>query len=158
EIARELARSFGRRGIGVRTGCAFRSLSVADDGVRLAAEEKGQPVEIRAERCLVAVGRRPLSAEVGASEAGIEVAKGYIVVGARYRRTAEGVFAIGDLIASPQLAHVASAEGIAAVEIMAGERPPGRIDLRRIPACVYTHPEVATIGLTEAAARTAGYE
>jgi dihydrolipoamide dehydrogenase len=158
EIARELARSFGRRGISVRTRCAFRSLAVDGDGVRLEAEEKGQVVELRAERCLVAVGRRPLSAEIGAQEAGIALEKGFVVVDERYQTSVEGVFAIGDLIASPQLAHVASAEGVAAVETMAGVRPPGRIDPRRIPACVYSHPEVATIGLTEAAARAAGYD
>src|SRR5690606_19231403 len=70
-----------------------------------------------------------------------------------------GVLAIGDLLLdSPQLAHVAAAEGIAAVEILAGARPPGRLDPRKIPACVYGRPEVATVGLTEARARGLGYD
>src|SRR5262249_25620909 len=76
----------------------------------------------------------------------------------RYATTATGIYAIGDLVDSPQLAHVAAAEGIATVEMLARRRPPGRLDRARIPACVYGHPEVATVGLSEAEARERGHD
>jgi dihydrolipoamide dehydrogenase len=158
EVARELARSFKKRGIAVRTGCAYRTLSPTDAGVRLEAEEKGKAVAIDAERCLIAVGRAPRTEAIGAGEAGLALERGYIAVNERYESSLPHVLAIGDAIESPQLAHVASAEGVAAVEMIAGERESGWIDYRRIPACVYSHPEVASVGLTEQKARDAGYD
>lgn len=158
EVARELARSLSRRGVKIRTGCAFRSIERSATGVRVVAEEGGQPVSIEAERCLVAVGRSPRGPEIGLAEAGVRLERGFVAVDDRYQTNVAGLLAIGDAIESPQLAHVASAEGVAAVEMTAGVRPPGRIDLQRVPACVYSHPEVATVGLTEGAARAAGYD
>jgi len=158
EVARELARSFRRRKIAVRTGCAFRGMAVGEGGVRIEAEEKGKPVAIEAERCLVAVGRAPRTARLGVEDAGIALERGYVAVNERYESSIPHVLAIGDAIDTPALAHVAAAEGVAAVEIASGRRDPGWIDYRRIPACVYSHPEVATVGLTEEKAREAGHD
>ena len=106
----------------------------------------------------MAVGRRAIVEEIGLEEAGVEVERGFVKVGAEdYRTTAEGIWAIGDLIGSPLLAHKASEEGIAAVEMIAGHRRK-RVDPRRIPACIYCQPQVATVGLSEEEAREAGHE
>lgn len=157
-IARELERVFSRRGVEIRTSTRYRALEKRSDGVRLQVETDGGAEEIAAERCVVAVGRRALVEELGLDTAGVATERGTIRVDDSFRTSVPHVLAIGDLIDSPQLAHVAAAEGVAAVEIAARRRAPGRLDPLRIPACVYCHPEVATIGLTEAAARGAGHD
>lgn len=157
-IAKELERVFSRRKIDVRTGTGYRSLTRDAAGVTLTVEKDGQAEELRAERCVVAVGRRALVDELGLDEAGVETERGLVRIDDRFQTNLPHVLAIGDLVDSPQLAHVAAAEGIAAVEIAASRRPPGRLDPLRIPACVYCHPEVATIGLSEEAARERGYD
>ncbi|MDG2305578.1 MAG: dihydrolipoyl dehydrogenase [Candidatus Binatia bacterium] len=157
-IAKELERVFSRRGIEIRTKTGYRSIDKTSDGVVLHVEKDGQVEEIRAERCVVAVGRRARVEELGLTGAGVSTERGLITINDRFETSVPHVLAIGDLVDSPQLAHVAAAEGIAAVEIVAGRRPPGRLDPLRIPGCVYCHPEVATIGLSEAAARERGYD
>ena len=157
-VTREIERVFSRRGVKVRTKCAVQEVRREGGGVAVDVAREGKVETISAERCLIAVGRRPRSDEMGIPEAGIALERGFVQVGDAFQTSVPHVFAIGDLIDSPALAHVASAEGIAAVEMMAGERPPGRLDRRRIPVCVYGHPEIATIGLTEEQARAAGYD
>lgn len=157
-IAKELERVFSRRGVDIRTSTAYQSLDRGAGGVVLHVEKDGQADEIRAERCVVAVGRQARVEELGLSEAGVATERGLVRIDDRFQTSVPHVLAIGDLVDSPQLAHVAAAEGIAAVEIAADRRPPGRLDPLRIPGCVYCHPEVATIGLTEAAARERGYD
>lgn len=158
EVARELRRSFERRGVSVRTGCALRGVARSGDGVRVDAEEGGRAVAIDAARCLVAVGRRPRGSEIGLAEAGVEFDRGFVRVDDRYRTTVPHILAVGDAIDEPPLAHVAAAAGTAAVEILAGVRAAGRIDLRLVPSCVYGHPEVASVGAMEAAARALGHD
>lgn len=157
-IAKELERVFSRRGLDLRTGTGYRSLERDASGVVLHVEKDGTPDTIRAERCVVAVGRQARVEELGLTEAGVATERGLVRIDDRFQTSVPHVLAIGDLVDSPQLAHVAAAEGIAAVEIAAGRRAPGRLDPLRIPGCVYCHPEVATIGLTEAAARERGYD
>lgn len=157
-ISKELERVFSRRGIEVRTGTKYTSLERGASGISLHVEKDGQADVVQAERCVVAVGRRARVDELGLAVAGIDVERGLVKIDDRFQTNVPRVLAIGDLVDSPQLAHVASAEGIAAVEIAAGRRPPGRLDPLRIPACVYCHPEVATIGLSEAAARERGHD
>ena len=107
---------------------------------------------------LVAVGRRPLSPGMGLEKIGVEVERGgFIKIDDSFQTTCRGVYAIGDVVRPPLLAHKASAEGIAAVEIMAGVRQPG-FDLLSIAGCIYCQPEVATVGLSEAEARAQGME
>ncbi len=118
----------------------------------------GQSKTVEAEMVLVAVGRLPNSEGLGLDKIGVEIERGgFIKIDDSFRTTHAGIYAIGDVIRPPLLAHKASAEGIAAVEIMAGVREPG-FDLMNIPGCVYCEPEVATIGMTEAAAKAAGIE
>ncbi len=107
---------------------------------------------------LVAVGRTPLSMNVGLEKLGIELERGgFIKVNDSFQTNVPSIYSIGDVIRPPLLAHKASAEGIAAVEIMAGVREPG-FDLLAIPGCIYCEPEVATVGLSEAEAKARGIE
>ena len=117
----------------------------------------GAEKSIEAEVVLVAVGRTPLSMNVGLEKLGIELERGgFIKVNDSFQTTVPSIYSIGDVIRPPLLAHKASAEGIAAVEIMAGVREPG-FDLLAIPGCIYCEPEVATVGLSEAEAQGARY-
>jgi len=155
EVAQVLARSFGRRGIQVRTGTKVEKAKVAADGVRLHLGGEGAG-ELRAEVVLVAVGRTPNVEDLGLEACGVATGPGgFIAVNERFETAAPGVLAIGDVIGAPLLAHAASAEGIAAVEFAAGmDRP--RVNPLRIPSVTYCHPQVASVGLTEAKAREAG--
>jgi dihydrolipoamide dehydrogenase len=157
-IAAELAKSFRRRGVDVRTSTAFAGVSVERNRVAVRVRGPSGEEVLEADRCLVAVGREPLTSGIGLEEAGVALERGLVVIDDRFATTALDIYAIGDLVDSPQLAHVAAGEGIAAVEILARRRPPGRLDRTRIPACVYGHPEVATVGLSEAAARERGHD
>ncbi|HYC21071.1 MAG TPA: dihydrolipoyl dehydrogenase [Candidatus Bathyarchaeia archaeon] len=158
EIARELERVLARRGIKLHTSTRFKSLRATGDGVTVElAGEKGEH-EVRAERCLVATGREPLVREMGLVEAGFALERGFIRVNRRFETSVDGFLAIGDVIGPPLLAHVAAAEGMAAVETLAGEGREAGLDYAKIPACVYCQPEVATVGSTEAQARERGYE
>jgi dihydrolipoamide dehydrogenase len=141
----------------VRTGTAYRGLEVGGDGVAITLEgEKGEE-ELRVEQVLFGIGRRALTQDLGLEETGVELDGGFIKVGPDLATTAPGVYAIGDVIGGPLLAHAASEEGIAAVEFMAGERTkPVNYDL--VPACIYCQPQVATIGLDEQRARDAGHD
>ena len=157
EVAEALANSFTRRGVKIATNTAYRGLEVNDGGVVVTVEgEKGEE-ELRADQMLLAVGRRAQVDDIGLEQAGVEIEKGFIAVGEDYRTTASGVWAIGDVIGHPLLAHKASEEGKAAVEFMAGERKKP-VDPRTIPACTYCQPQVATVGLTEDQARAANYD
>jgi dihydrolipoamide dehydrogenase len=112
---------------------------------------------VEAEIVLSAVGIAPNIEDIGLEELGIELDEGKIKVDPFYRTNVRGVYAIGDIVAGPALAHVASAEGIVCVEKIAGHDPMP-VDYGNIPACTYTNPEVASVGLTENAALEAGYE
>ncbi|MCP4004101.1 MAG: dihydrolipoyl dehydrogenase [bacterium] len=157
ETADALAQSFTRRGAKLMLGTAYKGLEVNGSGVVVTAEgEKGE-IEIQADRVLFAVGRRALTAGIGLEEAGVTLEKGFVKVGPDFRTSADGVWAIGDCNGPPLLAHAASHEGIAAVEFMAGERKAG-IDPLRIPACIYSQPQVASVGMNEEQARAAGHD
>jgi dihydrolipoyl dehydrogenase len=170
EIAEELRKSFVRRGVKVLTSHSFKSMERTGDGKgagngagsgtgwSVALDAGGTPKTIEAEAVLVAVGRNPLSRELGLDTAGVEGDRGgYIKIDDSFRTTCPSIYAIGDVARPPLLAHKASAEGIAAVEIMAGLREPG-FDLLSIPGCIYCEPGVAMVGLSEAQARERGIE
>jgi dihydrolipoamide dehydrogenase len=162
-VSAELARAFRRRGIDIRTTTRVTGAEVTDDSVRLSLEGRdGQAGTLDVERVLVAVGRRPVTDGLGAREAGLELDRGFIRVDALYRTSVPGVSAIGDVIAfadrpHPQLAHVASAEGIVVAERIAGGAVEP-INYDHIPACTYCEPEIGSVGLTEAEARERGYD
>jgi dihydrolipoamide dehydrogenase len=158
EVAEELRRAFLKRKVDVMLGHGYKSAARHGDRWSVTVDGNGQSKTIDAEMVLVAVGRAPNSDGLGLDKLGVEVERGgFIRIDDYFRTTREGIYAIGDVIRPPLLAHKASSEGIAAVEMMAGVREPG-FDLMNIPACVYCQPEVATIGMTEAAAKAAGIE
>jgi dihydrolipoamide dehydrogenase len=153
ELAEVLQREFRRKGIEVRLGARFEGVEKSGEGVRVAvASEKGAEA-IEADQLLVAIGRRPLSADLGLEAAGVNVtSRGFVEVDAHGRTAVPGVLAIGDLVGGALLAHKASEEGIAAVELLAGARTQP-LDHSAIPSCIYAQPQVAWVGLTEAQAR-----
>jgi len=157
EISAELARSFKKQGIKFFTSASFQSAIREAGQVRVKARVGDQDREFAAEKLLVAVGRRAYTDGLGLENTRVEAEGGYIKVD-EYMRTAEpGIYAIGDVIPTPLLAHVASAEGIVAVEHLAGKNP-RPINYDRVPSCIYCYPEVGSVGLTEAKARERGYE
>lgn len=158
EISRELAASFKRQGIAVYVDTRVERVTKSGAGVEVVARSVGDRTEtFRAEKLLLAVGRRPLSDKIGLEGLGIATDRGYISVDPYMCTNVPGVYAIGDVVPTPWLAHVASAEGIVAVEHMAGKetRP---LNYDQVPGCTYCLPEVASIGLTEAKARERGYD
>ena len=157
EISAELGKSFKKQGIKAFTNANFKSATRESGGVRVTAEIGGENREFTVEKFLVAVGRRAYTNGLGLENTRIEVEKGYIKVDAHMRTAEPNVYAIGDVIPTPWLAHVASAEGILAVETIAGKNP-RPINYDHVPSCTYCQPEVASVGLTEAKARERGYD
>ena len=160
EVAEELRKAFVKRGVTILLGHGYQSLVRKGNGSgwSVALNVGGSTKSVDAEAILVAVGRGPVSRELGLEKLGIEIeCGGFIKTDGSFRTTCPSVYAIGDVARPPLLAHKASAEGVAAVEIMAGIREPG-FDLLSVPACIYCEPEVATIGLSEAEAKARGIE
>ncbi len=157
EISAELEKAFKKQGIKAFTGANFQSVVKTDEGVRVTARIGDEEREFTAEKLLVAVGRRAYTDGLGLSNTGVELERGYIKVDEYMRTTEPGIYAIGDVIPTPWLAHVASAEGILAVETIA-EKHARPINYDHVPNCTYCSPEVASVGLTEAKARERGYE
>ena len=158
EISQELARSFKRRGIKSLTGTRLTGLEKNDAGVVVTGQDAdGKEVKLEAEMLLVAIGRMPFLEGLGLENTKVKVERGAVQVD-EYCRTGEpGVFAIGDVIPTPWLAHLASKEGILVVEQIAGQHAEP-INLRLVPNCTYCDPEVASVGLTEAKAKELGYD
>jgi dihydrolipoamide dehydrogenase len=157
--AKLLQRSLERQGMKFRFGVSARAAEVVGDEVRVevAANAGGAPETLTADVLLVAVGRRPYTDGLGAAELGVKLdAKGRVIVDEHYQTNVPGVFAIGDVIAGPMLAHKAEEEGIACVERMAGVA--GHVNYDCIPNVVYTHPELASVGVSEEEARERGHE
>jgi dihydrolipoamide dehydrogenase len=159
EISKEFERSFRKRGVKSQVDTKLEKLEKTDQGIRVTGKTaKGEPVNLEAEMLLVAVGRMPYTSGLGLEGTRIKVEKGFIQVN-EYMQTAEpGVYAIGDVVPTPLLAHLASKEGIVAVEHMAGHKDVRPINLRLVPNCTYCDPEIASVGLTEAKAREQGYK
>ena len=154
-VAAVVRRSFAKRGIDVRTGVKVTGHTPGEAGTAIAIEGS-EALEV--ERVVVSVGRRPLSDNLGLDDTGVEVdERGFVKIDQSCRTTLDGVWAVGDLVATPQLAHVGFAEGITAVKDILGEQPlPVQYD--KVPWCIYCHPEVAFVGLSEESARQAGYD
>jgi dihydrolipoyl dehydrogenase len=157
EIAEELRRAFVKRGINVMLGHGYKSMARNGGGWSLTLDAGGTAKTLAAEAVLIAVGRTPLSRDLGLDTVGIELDRGFIKTNDSFQTACPSIYAIGDVIRPPLLAHKASAEGVAAVEIMAGVREPG-FDLLAIPGCIYCEPEVATVGLSEADAKARGLD
>ena len=157
EASAELEKHLRRRGIKVMAGTKMAGFEATEGGVRLNLEKDGKTETLDAEKLLVAVGRKPVTENLGLEALGIELDRGYIKINPYMQTAVPHIYAIGDVVNTPWLAHVASAEGILAVEHMAGQhaRP---INYDRVPSCTYCEPEVASVGLTEAKAKERGYD
>ncbi len=155
EVAAVVARSFRKRGVAVHTSTAVTGHAPNGTGTTVSFGE-GESVTVDA--VVVSVGRRPLTDGVVEPDAGVQLdARGFVVVDDHQRTSVQGVWAVGDVVDTPQLAHVGFAEGIVVVKSILGE-PVVPVDNSRVPWCIYTHPEVAFAGMTEAAAREAGFD
>jgi len=159
EVSKELERVFRKTGIRCETGAKAESIEKTENGIRFcAALANGKREEIEAETLLIAVGRKPNTANIGLENTKVELDREFIKVD-QYQQTGEpGVYAIGDVVAgTPQLAHVATMEGMVAVAHMAG-KPAKPINRNRIPGATYTDPGIGSVGLTEAQARAQGFK
>lgn len=157
EVSKALERSFKKAGVAVMTGSNVESVDTSGPLCKVKVKTpKGEEV-IEAEVVLSAVGIAPNLENIGIEDLGIELDKGKVKVDQYYRTNVPGVYAIGDILPTQALAHVASAEGIVCVEKIAGLNP-HPINYKNIPGCTYTSPEVASVGYTEKAAKEAGYE
>lgn len=157
EVSKQLERSFKKSGIKVMTDATVESVDTSGKTCKVKIKTKKGEETIECEVVLSAVGVKSNIENLGLEETGIAVEKDKIKVDEFYRTSVEGYYAIGDIVPGPALAHVASHEGITCVEKIAGMHT-GPIDYRNIPACTYTSPEVASVGMTEKQAKEAGHE
>ena len=158
QVAQVVARSFAKRGITVHTGATVVGLDRGSSDVALRFDTAQGEGRVIVDKVVVSVGRSPRTASIGLTEAGVHLdAHGYVVVDGQMRTAVPGVFAVGDVVATPQLAHVAFAEAIVAVGAMLDEDP-APIDYEKVPWAIYCRPEVAFCGLTEEQARGRGIE
>jgi dihydrolipoamide dehydrogenase len=149
-----LERAFRKRGIAFELGARFAGVKTTDSGVTVSLES-GKTIE--AELLLVAVGRGPVSSGLGYEEAGVKMERGYVLVDEMCRTSVAGVYAVGDLIPTLQLAHVGFAEGILVAEHVAG-LDPQPIDYDGVPRVTYSEPEVASVGITSKVAKERGHD
>ncbi len=158
EVSRQVGRSFKKAGIEVLVKSTVESIDTTGELLKInIRNKKGELETYEAEMVLSAVGIAPNVENIGLEETGVELEKGRIKVDDYYRTNIEGIYAIGDIVHGPALAHVASAEAICCIEHIAGLNP-APIDYTNVPGCTYTTPEVASVGLTEAKAIESGKE
>ncbi|MFK5969301.1 MAG: dihydrolipoyl dehydrogenase [Candidatus Marithrix sp.] len=157
DVSKQLGRSFKKAGIKVMVGSSVESVDTSGELCKVVIKTKKGEETKEAEIVLSAVGVTPNIENIGIEELGIELENGKVKVDDYYKTNVDGVYAIGDIVHGPALAHVASAEGITCVEKISGlEVEP--INYNNIPGCTYTTPEVASVGLTEEKAKEVGYE
>jgi dihydrolipoamide dehydrogenase len=157
DVSKELERYFKKTGIRCETGAKAENITKTETGVRMCvALANGKREDMEADAVLIAVGRKPNTDNIGLAGTKVELDRGFIKAD-EFQRTGEpGVYAIGDVVAgTPQLAHVATMEGMVAVAHMAG-KPAKPINRNRIPGCTYTEPGIGSVGMTEAQARAKG--
>ena len=157
EVSKQLARSFKKLGIEIMTEASVESVDSSGDGCKATIKTKKGEEILEADIVLSAVGITPNIENIGLEECGVITDKGKVLVNDFYQTNIPGVYAIGDIVKGPSLAHVASAEGICCVEKIAGLQVTP-INYNNIPGCTYCSPEIASVGYTEKAAKEAGYE
>ena len=158
EVSKEMQRLMKKKGIKIVTSAKVLPETIEKgDGVSIKAELKGKEASYSADKVLVSVGRQPLVEGIGLENTAVELNRGFIQANEYYLTNEPNVYAIGDVIGGLQLAHVASHEGLIAVEHIAGKNPTP-LDPNLVSKCVYTSPEVASVGLTEDQAIEKGYE
>jgi dihydrolipoamide dehydrogenase len=157
EVSRQFERLLKKQGFDIRLGTRVTKVDTSGEGVRVTTEpaKGGDAAEIEADVVLVSIGRRPYTAGLGLAEVGVALdERGRVQVDEHFRTSVEGIYAIGDVIRGPMLAHKAEEEGSVLAEMLAGRRP--HIDYDAIPGVVYTHPEIASVGKTEEQLKEAG--
>jgi dihydrolipoamide dehydrogenase len=158
DVSRELRRVFTRKGIDCYTGARLQSARVAGSGVDVEfLTDGGEKKTLTAEKLLMATGRAPNTPGIGLEALGVAMEKGFIKVDRSMQTSVHGVYAIGDVVPTPQLAHVAFHEGVVAAEHIAGKNPPP-INYLHVPNCTYCDPQIASVGLSEARAIAAGHK
>ena len=158
EISAFARKSFEKQGIKIHTGSTVKALERTGNQVTARIETGDKASEIAVEKVVLAVGIVGNVEEIGLENTAVKVERTHVIVDEWLRTGEPGVYAIGDLVGPPWLAHKASHEGVICVEHIAGVNDVHPIDIRNIPACTYCRPQVASVGLTEAAAREAGYD
>ncbi len=157
EVTEILEQNFRKSGIDLLTNAKVETLTASAKGVKVKVAKKAAGLEeLQADMALMAVGFGGFVDGLGLDNLGVQLEKGFIKVDANYQTSVPGIFAIGDVIGPPLLAHVASAEGVFTVEKLAGLNPTA-IDYNNIPSCTYCQPQVASVGLTEEKAKEQGY-
>ncbi|KII11874.1 dihydrolipoyl dehydrogenase [Phaeobacter sp. S60] len=157
EIAKLAQRALSKRGLKFQLGRALKFIDRSEDGLTLTLDRVGKDKEehLVADKVLIAIGRRPVIRGLGLEALGVSVnARGFVEVDERFSTSVEGIYAIGDCVPGPMLAHKAEEDGVACVELLAGQA--GHVDYNTVPGIVYTDPEVASVGKTEEALKEAG--
>ena len=158
EVAKTMERAFRKMRVGVMTSTTVKQVTVGEDGLcQVEIEGKKGAETLTAEIVLSAVGIKSNIENIGLEEVGVAIERDKVVVDEHYQTSIEGIYAIGDIIATPALAHVASAEAIHCVEHICGLNP-DKVDYSTIPSCVFTSPEVASVGITEQKAQQLGID
>jgi dihydrolipoamide dehydrogenase len=157
DVAKQLERSFKKMKMNVLTSSSVEKVDTSGDKCKVTIKTKKGEEVVEADIVLSAVGITPNTEGIGLEEMKVVTENGRVKVDEFYRTNVEGVYAIGDIVAGPALAHVASAEGIVCIEKIAGLNPEP-INYGNIPGCTYTNPEISSVGMTEAKAKEAGYE
>ena len=157
EISQQLERAFNRHGIKMQTGAGVTNAQADAEGVTLTIDKDGVSETARFDKILVAIGVLPNTEDLGLEGVGVTTDRGYINIDDRMATNVPGIYAVGDVTGKLALAHVASAQGVIAVENIAGEETQP-LDYTYMPRATYCHPQVASFGLTEAQAREQGYD
>lgn len=158
DIGKELAKIYKKKGISIFTESSVEKVEKKGKGVKVTIKTKNGNEEVEADVVLSAVGVTGNIEEIGLDKAGVDTEKGAIKVDKKtYKTTADHIFAIGDVIGAPWLAHKASHEGVVLAELLAGKKP-APINYKNIPGCTYCEPQIASVGLTEKQAREEGYD
>ncbi|MEG3145728.1 dihydrolipoyl dehydrogenase [Sphingomonas sp. RT2P30] len=158
DVSAFLEKALKKQGMTIMTGAGVDKLDVTASGVKAAIKGKdGKVVTSEFSHVIVAIGIVPNTESIGLEALGVKTERGHIVTDPMCKTNVDGLYAIGDVTAPPWLAHKASHEGVIAVEAIAGKHPHA-MDVRNIPGCTYCHPQIASVGLTEAKAKEAGHE
>jgi dihydrolipoamide dehydrogenase len=157
DIGTEMEKQLKRQKIVVHTGTRVEKVDTSGGKVEITVSKSGATEKLTADKALMAIGVAPNSEGIGLEAVGVQTEHGYIVVDDHMHTNVPGIYAIGDVTGKLALAHVASAQGIVAVETIAGQQAE-TLNYAKMPRCVYCHPEAASVGLTEAQARAKGYK
>ncbi|MDX1531825.1 MAG: FAD-dependent oxidoreductase, partial [Rhodothermales bacterium] len=163
DVSKELGRAYKKMGVNVMTGTQVEEVDTSGDKCVVTLKTKKGTETLEVDQVLSAVGVVGNVEGIGLDEVGVKYEKGAIEVDEFYRTNVEGIYAIGDVVGAPWLAHVASHEGIVCVEKIAEENGhtdvhPHAVDYNNVPGCTYCIPQIASVGYTEAAAKEAGYD